>query len=624
MKSPKYLYLFLTFLVVQTTAMYIIKQSNLAKVETLKKHELVKIQMQYNSIISTFENLANTVFDGYINKPEIIKSVKEQNREELYGLLQSHYKYLKSIDFKQIHFHTKDNKSFLRMHKPEKFGDDLTQFRYSVNYTNTYLKNIDGLEMGRVVPGFRFLYPLFDENNNHIGSVEASFGINAFTKTLKKLYDVKTNFILDKDLVKKEIFNSSSQYYEQSIESDDYLLVKNSIDNKILKNIDILKEAYNTKIKDQIKYDLSENKPFNINVKINGFQKIITFLPVKNIQNTHIGYFTIYQNNEELVSLNKELTNRYIIAFIIIMGFFFVLFREFRHKDSLKKDINIKTRKLQETTAQLEEQTVELEEMNESLEDRIALEIEKNAKQERDIFQQSKQAALGDMIGNIAHQWRQPLSAISTSASGMQLTYQIGALNDEDFMNFTSAIIDNSKYLSQTIDDFRDFIKSEKKIKRFDLSDCVEKCMAIVNSSINNHHLNIQTKYEDNIFIYNYDNELQQAIINIFNNAKDALKEKIQDSDDRVIFIETYQKDNNAIVSIKDTAGGIPEDIMEKIFEPYFTTKHQSQGTGLGLYMTHQIIIDSMKGKLDVENVSFEYENKQYSGAQFSIILKIN
>jgi len=624
MKSPKYLYLFLTFLLVQTTAMYIIKQSNLAKVETLKKHELVKIQMQYNSIISTFENLANTVFDGYINKPEIIKSVKEQNREELYGLLQSHYKYLKSIDFKQIHFHTKDNKSFLRMHKPEKFGDDLTQFRYSVNYTNTYLKNIDGLEMGRVVPGFRFLYPLFDENNNHIGSVEASFGINAFTKTLKKLYDVKTNFILDKDLVKKEIFNSSSQYYEQSIESDDYLLVKNSIDNKILKNIDILKEAYNTKIKDQIKYDLSENKPFNINVKINGFQKIITFLPVKNIQNTHIGYFTIYQNNEELVSLNKELTNRYIIAFIIIMGFFFVLFREFRHKDSLKKDINIKTRKLQETTAQLEEQTVELEEMNESLEDRIALEIEKNAKQERDIFQQSKQAALGDMIGNIAHQWRQPLSAISTSASGMQLTYQIGALNDEDFMNFTSAIIDNSKYLSQTIDDFRDFIKSEKKIKRFDLSDCVEKCMAIVNSSINNHHLNIQTKYEDNIFIYNYDNELQQAIINIFNNAKDALKEKIQDSDDRVIFIETYQKDNNAIVSIKDTAGGIPEDIMEKIFEPYFTTKHQSQGTGLGLYMTHQIIIDSMKGKLDVENVSFEYENKQYSGAQFSIILKIN
>jgi len=624
MKSPKYLYLFLTFLLVQTTAMYIIKQSNLAKVETLKKHELVKIQMQYNSIISTFENLANTVFDGYINKPEIIKSVKEQNREELYGLLQSHYKYLRSIDFKQIHFHTKDNKSFLRMHKPEKFGDDLTQFRYSVNYTNTYLKNIDGLEMGRVVPGFRFLYPLFDENNNHIGSVEASFGINAFTKTLKKLYDVKTNFILDKDLVKKEIFNSSSQYYEQSIESDDYLLVKNSIDNKILKNIDILKEAYNTKIKDQIKYDLSENKPFNINVKINGFQKIITFLPVKNIQNTHIGYFTIYQNNEELVSLNKELTNRYIIAFIIIMGFFFVLFREFRHKDSLKKDINIKTRKLQETTAQLEEQTVELEEMNESLEDRIALEIEKNAKQERDIFQQSKQAALGDMIGNIAHQWRQPLSAISTSASGMQLTYQIGALNDEDFMNFTSAIIDNSKYLSQTIDDFRDFIKSEKKIKRFDLSDCVEKCMAIVNSSINNHHLNIQTKYEDNIFIYNYDNELQQAIINIFNNAKDALKEKIQDSDDRVIFIETYQKDNNAIVSIKDTAGGIPEDIMEKIFEPYFTTKHQSQGTGLGLYMTHQIIIDSMKGKLDVENVSFEYENKQYSGAQFSIILKIN
>jgi signal transduction histidine kinase len=227
------------------------------------------------------------------------------------------------------------------------------------------------------------------------------------------------------------------------------------------------------------------------------------------------------------------------------------------------------------------------------------------------------------MIGNIAHQWRQPLSAIATSASGMQLTQYSGALTDEDIISYSEAIIKNANYLSQTIDDFRDFIKSDKKITRFDVNHAVKKCLDIVNSSINNHNLNVQSNFTDEIFIANYENELQQAVINIFSNAKDALKDNIADSDDRIVFIETKEEDNNAIVIIRDTAGGIDEEIMEKIFEPYFTTKHQSQGTGLGLYMTHQIVVDSMKGLISVENVTFEYENKTFTGAEFVITLPI-
>ena len=627
MKISKYLYLFLAFVMIQSIAWYGINEYTNSKIENLKKNELVKIQTQYNTILKTFENLANTVFNGYINKPEIIDCIVNNDRDKLFKLLKPHYNYLESLDFKQIHFHTSKNISFLRMHKLKKFGDDLTKYRYSINYVNKVKKPIKGFEMGRIVPGFRFVYPIFsNENKNsniHLGSVETSFSVAAFTKSLKELYNVRTNFIIDKNLVKSEVFKSLSKNYSNSIESDSYMTLKQSIDSKILKNLKNLESLYKSSLKEEIKSDLDKNKFFSINTKINGFNKIITFLPVNDIQKNHIGYFVMYRNSDKLAFYEKEIINKFIVAFIIIVSFFFVIFRELRHKESLKKDIYEKTKKLQETTVMLEEQTDELEEINQTLEERITKEVEKNAKQERELFQQSKQAALGDMIGNIAHQWRQPLSAISTSASGMQVTYQINALSDDDFINYTDAIIKNAQYLSQTIDDFRDFIRSEKKITRFDVSESVKKCMAIVNSSINNHNLNIQTNYDDNLVVNNFDNELQQAVINIFSNAKDALKDNISDSDDRIIFIETFKEENKAIISIKDTAGGIPESIIDKVFEPYFTTKHQSQGTGLGLYMTHQIIIDSMKGSLNVENITFEYNNKTYNGAKFSIILNL-
>jgi len=624
MKNIKYLYLFLAFVIVQSIAWYGINKYVNNKIENLKKQEVITIQIQYNAILKTFENLANTVFNGYINKPNLIQSIENGDRDKLYKQLISQYKFLKNLDFKQIHFHTKDNISFLRMHKPKKFGDDLTNFRYSIKYVNETQKPINGLEMGRVVPGFRFVYPLFsNKDKKHIGSVETSFSVAAFSKSLKELYGVRTNFIINKELVQQEVFKGSSKNYFQSIESDHYMTLKQSIDPKIFKNLKNLEKLYKNGLKKKIEPMLKKNKIFSVTTKINGFNKIITFLPVEDIQKNHIGYFVVYRNSDKLKSLEDEIKNKFIVAFVIVLGFFFVLFREARHKDSLENEIYEKTNKLQKTTIILEEQTTELEEINKTLEDRIKIEVEKNAKQERELFQQSKQAALGDMIGNIAHQWRQPLSAISTSASGMQLTYQMNALEKEDFIDYTNAIIRNAQYLSDTIDDFRDFIKCEKKLTKFDINKSIESSLAIVNSSINNHNLNVQTKFTDNVIVNNYDNELQQSIINIFNNAKDALKENISNAEDRIIFIESHKENDKAIITIKDTANGIPKDIMEKVFEPYFTTKHQSQGTGLGLYMTQQIIVDSMKGNLNVKNVTFEYNNKTYNGAQFSIILDL-
>ncbi len=623
MHYKRYTILLSLFIVFQIAIIYFINFNHKSKVESVLETESNLMNSHYISIFKNFEKLANTVFNGYINNSEVIQYLKNNKREELYNYLKPSYRYLSSVDFEQIHFHTKDNISFLRMHKPDKFGDDLTNFRYSINYTNTNKQFISGLEMGRVVPGFRFVYPLFDNTNTHIGSVEASFSVKAFSKKLKELYDVRTNFIIDKMLAKKEVFKSLSNTYMQSIESDDYLSFKESVDEKILKNIEALKIAYKDKLKLLIQDKMSGNKTFSITTVVNNFHKIITFIPVSDIEKKQIGYFVVYRNNKQLEEYNNQLYLKYIFSFVFLSGLFFLLLRELRYKASLKEDVAIKTKELQELALQLEEQTCELEELNDSLEERIKLEVEKNAKQERELFQQSKQAALGDMIGNIAHQWRQPLSAISTSASGMQLTHYANILSNEDFISYTDAIIKNAKYLSQTIDDFRDFIKNDKTIKRFDISNAIIKCLAIVNSSINNHSLNVKTTLEDNLFVNNYENELQQAIINIFANAKDALKENVPNSDDRIILIKNYKELNSVYISITDTGGGIQEEYLDKIFEPYFTTKHQSQGTGLGLYMTHQIIVGSMKGSLSVENITFDYKNKIYTGAQFTIGLNL-
>ena len=140
-----------------------------------------------------------------------------------------------------------------------------------------------------------------------------------------------------------------------------------------------------------------------------------------------------------------------------------------------------------------------------------------------------------------------------------------------------------------------------------------------MDQSIINHNFNIIKNYDNSIKLNNYDNELIQVILNIFNNSSDALKQNIENIDERYIFIDTFIEKDNAIITFCDSAGGISNDIIDKIFEPYFTTKHQSQGTGLGLYMCHQIIMDSMGGDLSVKNEIIKFNGKDYIGAKFRI-----
>ena len=252
-------------------------------------------------------------------------------------------------------------------------------------------------------------------------------------------------------------------------------------------------------------------------------------------------------------------------------------------------------------------------------EESLKQQIVQNQQKDKILNEQSKMAAMGEMIGNIAHQWRQPLSAISTAATGIIIQKEYNMFEEDKLVKTCSIINDNAQYLSRTIDDFKNFIKGDRTKKIFNLNNNIESFLHLVDSSIKNNQIKIILDLQEDIQIDGYENELIQCLINIFNNAKDALKEK--NIGERLIFISTYINEDKTIIKIKDNAGGIQPEVLPHVFEAYFTTKHKSQGTGLGLNMTYNLIVNGMSGNIEVKNITYEYEGNNYSGAEFFISL---
>ena len=241
------------------------------------------------------------------------------------------------------------------------------------------------------------------------------------------------------------------------------------------------------------------------------------------------------------------------------------------------------------------------------------------ALQEQLLIQQSKLASMGEMIANIAHQWRQPLSIISSAATGIKVQKEFGVLDDNSEIKALETINENAQYLSNTIDDFRDFFKKSKTKNLVNLNNLFEKTLKLILTRLKNKEINIINKSTD-IKFETYEREMIQVIMNIINNAIDAFENKDYN---KFIFIETQKTENQIMIKIKDNAGGINNEILDRIFEPYFTTKDAKQGTGIGLFMCNEIIVKHLNGKIFVTNESFEYENKQYKGSQFTIELPL-
>jgi len=728
-----FLYLILNYEKEQKIDRYLSKQTEL-------------FSRMYNVTYNNFKQRAHIILDTIVNNDEIINIYKELKnsddqtkdilREKLYKILKTKYEELQYTNLKQLHFHLLNNESFLRMHKPEKYGDDLTDIREDITFVNKEHKPVDGFAMGRVQSGMRFVYPLLDETNTPLGSVEVSFDISIFSSEFMEHFEVLCNFHLEANALKNKTWEESLKEYYISSPLDGYYLEKRNLEvlRKYQKQFGIVIQRANKTTLYKAMDHIKANKTVSIYDKKT--KSVITFLPiVNNVTKEVVAFFTI-RNFEDYIG--SKTFNFYLIfvgSTIFLGVIFYLLYKDARGKEDLNKTLEQKvqqeTEELTKANEKLKKSEIlhkeqknfldtliqtapipffykdkdgkyidvndmwceftgfrkdeilgksvfdvapkqiahiyhqqdlkvfNLEENPQIYESQVVnkfnqkvydvifyksaffdnegkvagiigsvVDITKIKKlqdetilKEKMIYEQSKLASMGEMIGNIAHQWRQPLSVITTAASAMSYENELGMLDDEKMEHYTHTINDNAQYLSKTIDDFRNYIQGKSVLKKFYLKENIDNFLKLAEPVVKSEHINIVLNIEDDIQIDGYPNELLQCMMNFFNNTKDAFIEK--KIEQRYIFIDIERSSDKITINIKDNAGGIPTDVIGKIFEPYFTTKHQSVGTGLGLHMTYNLITTTMKGSIKVSNQTYTYDDIEYTGAEFKLTLPL-
>jgi len=288
-------------------------------------------------------------------------------------------------------------------------------------------------------------------------------------------------------------------------------------------------------------------------------------------------------------------------------------------------DKNIRITSVMDLT-ELKETHKKLNELNQTLEFKVKDEVEKNRQKDKLMLHQSRLAQMGEIISMIAHQWRQPLNSLSMLNQSIILKYNKDKLDKEYFEYFKINSKKQIQNMSKTIDDFRDFFKPEKEKTEFCINDTIDNTLDILKPILTKNHIKIIFENKEDFIITGYSNELGQAILNIVNNAKDALvandicdkSNSTSCHDNKQINITLTKNDENITLTISDNAGGIPYNIIDKIFDPYFSTKDEKNGTGLGLYMSKIIIEDHMDGTFTVSNSTASPQ----IGAIFKIELK--
>lgn len=288
----------------------------------------------------------------------------------------------------------------------------------------------------------------------------------------------------------------------------------------------------------------------------------------------------------------------------------------------LSRSFNLMVDALQQSRAKLQnynqelersvaERTQALDELNRTLDQRVRDEIAKRKEQESLLIHQSRLAAMGEMIGAIAHQWRQPLNALSLVMQNVSMQQRMGTLSEESMARMQDKAGQLVQRMSSTIDEFRDMFKPGKHSEAFSLVQSLRSATGIMEGVFRNHNIELQLECDESIKLFGVPGEFSQVVLNLISNAKDALLQSRQTAPN--ILIRAYVVGTRVFLEVEDNGGGIPTDVLGKVFEPYFTTKDEGLGTGIGLYMSKMIVENNMNGRLLAANAEH--------GARFTINL---
>jgi len=563
------------FTVIFSTVLYINVLNKNSRIQKELDDSIKELKINFDISIYNNTKDANSIISSLRHNKALIslltkaldadKDTRDKLRKKVQKLLTKQYTGMRMRGVLQFHFVFPDNTTFLRMHKPNKYGDYLGDIRYSFYITNKTHKPSFGFEQGRTSHAFRNVFPIFNDKKQYLGCCDIAFTSESMQNNLININKIHSHFLINKKIFDVKSWKREFMIlrYMQSIEHPNFMYaITSSTENRRLQKA---KKQLIAPHKDYIIKSMNNSEKFAIYQKTDEGIKVVAFLPIKNIHNSKtVAYLVSYAKSKHIQNILDIYNLINYTVFFALLIILYLLYRLVSIKDSLQKEVQRQT--------------------NEIL------------KKDKIVQEQSKLAAMGEMIGAIAHQWRQPLNSLNINIENLDDDYADGLIDAKFIDDFIHKQTKTIRFMSQTIDDFRNFFRVDKIKRVFSVKKAIESIIYIQNAQLKNHNIEVNISGHD-FTLETIESEFKQTILNIISNAKDALIEnKITHGKIDIILKEPS-------IYIQDNAGGIPDEILSRIFEPYFTTKEQGKGTGIGLYMSKMIIENNLNGTLEVENI---------------------
>lgn len=609
--------------------------------------------------------------------------MQNRDRESLYALIKPKWDLMleEKIELKSMQFHLADGTSFLRMHMPEEYGDQLTDKRKMMKDMQTFHKLIQGYEKGVYVTLFRVIEPIFGSDGTYIGALEIGIdldyiihavkdinGLNGAMFVLQDSYAGKQEkpFILDGFILSDQIYTKKcdikalhSLMHPEIIKCSKGIFKTHIFDIKDYENVVRTKLVF---FEDITTLNLFRGY-FLYSFLLSGilFFVLLYFVIHRILTKYHSNVEKLYsqqiqklhESEERLSMLYNNSPDMYVSvsakdASVLLCNDTLVKMLGYEREEIVGKSVfNLYHEDALDQAREAFEQFVSKGEVNnkemalkrkdgsklyvalsvKAVRDSEGHVLYSNAtwrditqrvklqntlhEQEELMIMQSRQAAMGEMISMIAHQWRQPISTISMGVNNILADIELETLESEALEHTLEDILAQTSELSKTIDDFRNFFKPERVSEEVFVADVYADAYKVIEKSLYNNNIEVSLQNSSTLKVQTFSRELMQVFINLLNNAKDALL--LDTRLDKKIFVTIEDKNNSVIIKICDNGGGVDSAIKERIFEPYFSTKEASSGTGLGLYMSKTILEKHLHSTIECLDVD--------EGACFEIVL---
>jgi signal transduction histidine kinase len=531
-----------------------------------------KIITSYNQNFDQFITQNAKVLQSYIDlvkdNPALYQSFQKRNREALYeNTLTLFNNLLKSYDVTHFYFMDLEGRVFLRVHDPKRYSDIVK--RYTMSQAMKTHRASWGLEFG-LKKNFTLRYVVpWIVNDKHIGYIELGKEIDKIITNLSHKFDIEIYLAIQKSVF-KNIPSDLQANLQQMQSSTDYYLTYHT--SNIPKTINTLLSKR------------AKSAPFSFD----GEEYINHRQPLYDVSGQELGYTLFLSKHtdeyENLIISTIKYTIGVIGAMFVLVLFSYIMIR------SREKEIKTYRQKL--------------EEYNQDLRVMVDHQVEELRQKDSILIEQAKMASMGEMISNIAHQWRQPINTLGLYIQDVKNAYEYKELSDEYIDKMVQTSMNQINYMSKTIDDFQDYLNPNQPSSLIDLSELVDDSYTLVKSSldINNIMISLPPVGQESMVEVNK-GEFQQVLVVLFNNAKDAILARRKQVSDYQGHIEITIKElsDSYQLIFADDAGGIPDTILYKVFEPYFTTKFESRGTGIGLYLAKNSI-EKIGGSISVRN----------------------